>query len=165
MTINRLSWDNRVGRGIATYGGLDGRASNGYVVPILSRTDFSLDTRNTSSAIGNVVPLAVGVDSSTWVSGALLVRIHARSTWTGMTATIAVENIMLVPEEPDVVFASSTPVATTTDLGAVSIVPSLLVVAFTPPIGPLLRVRLTTIGTTTATNTISLGVDLVGRPA
>ncbi len=159
--IGRPSWDNRVGRAVATYGYDLGSRGNGYLVPIIPKTDFLLDPRSTQQAI----PLAVGVDSSQWVSGALVVRIHARGTWNGSTATVAVENIMLVPEEPDVVFASTaTAVATTTDLG-VAAVGSLLVVAFTGAIGPMLSVRLLTSGAATAQNSIAIGVDLVGRPA
>lgn len=162
--LNRLGWDNRVGRAVATYGPI--ASGNGYVVPIIPRTDYSFDGR--ASGTTQDVPLAVGIDSSAWVSGALIVRIHARNTWTGTTTLSAlVENIMLAPEEPDVVFAvTSSTVASSTVLGSTT-PPGLIVVAFTPPIGPMLRVRLNYAVSVaqSAANTISLAVDLVGRPA
>ena len=74
---------------------------------------------------------------------------------------------MLVPEEPDVVFAVTSPVvASSTALGSTT-PPGLLVVAFASPIGPMLRVRLNYAVSVaqSAANTISIGVDLVGRPA
>ncbi|MBL8744113.1 MAG: hypothetical protein JNK04_23560, partial [Myxococcales bacterium] len=147
-----------------TYG--ESARGNGYVVPIIAKTDFSFDGR--SGGTTQDIPLAVGIDSSAWVSGALIVRIHARNTWTG-TATLSalVENIMLVPEEPDVVFALTSPVVASSSALGSTTPPGLLVVAFAPPIGPMLRVRLnySVSVAQSAANTISIGVDLVGRPA
>ncbi len=80
--LNRLGWDNRAGRAVATYGALAG--GNGYLVPIIAKTDFSFDGR--AGGTTQDIPLAVGIDSSAWVSGALIVRIHTRNTWTGRPA-------------------------------------------------------------------------------
>jgi hypothetical protein len=161
--LDRMGWDNRVGRAVATYG-VSARG-DGYVVPIIAKTDFSFDGR--AGGTTQDIPLAVGIDSSAWVSGVLVVRIHARNTWTG-TATLSalVENIMLAPEEPDVIFAASTPVASSTALGTTT-PPGLILQAFAAPIGPMLRVRLNYVVTVaqSAANTISLGIDLLGRPA
>ncbi len=164
--LNRLGFDNRFGRVAATYD-MSPRG-NGYLVPIIAKSDFAFDARAGASA--QEVPLAVGIDSSSWVSGALVVRVHSRNSWSGTTPVlrVLVENIMLVPEEPDVLFAASAAVASSGDItGSAPAAPGLLVVPFTAPIGPLLRVRLTyTVAANQAgLNSIALGVDLVGRPA
>jgi len=162
--ITRLGFDNRLGRVAATYD-LSPRG-NGYLVPILAKTDFSFDGRPAQT---QEFPVAIGVDSSSWVSGALVVRVHSRNTWSGTTPILRVhvDNIMLTPEEPDVVFAAGT-VAVTTDItGSAPAAPGLVVIAFTPPIGPMLRVRLTytVAANQTGPNNIAVGIDLVGRPA
>jgi hypothetical protein len=161
--MSRLGFDNRMGRVPATYGFDVGRGGNGYWVNVIPKTDFSFDGRSTSIQL---VPLAVGIDSSAWVSGALLVRVHAKSSWTGtIVASVVVENIMLVPEEPDVVFAATTALASA-DLVAAG-VGSLTVAPFTAGnVGAMLRVRISYQTTVAASlNTIAIGVDLVGRPA
>jgi len=161
--MSRLGFDNRMGRVPATYGFDVGRGGNGYWVNVIPKTDFSVDGRSTSIQL---VPLAVGIDSSAWVSGALLVRVHAKSSWTGtIVASVVVENIMLVPEEPDVVFAATTALASA-DLVAAG-VGSLTVAPFTAGnVGAMLRVRISYQTTVAASlNTIAIGVDLVGRPA
>ena len=164
--LSRLGWENGGGRASATMGGFRGGGS-GYLVPIIGKTDFSFDARASGST--QDIPLAVGVDSSAWVSGVLCVRIHARGTWTGTSVlTVLVENIMLVPEEPDVIFAGSQVATSGTINGSTpTTVPGLIVAAFSTPIGPMLRVKLTYSCTVaqSAANTISLGIDLVGRPA
>lgn len=160
--MNRLSWDNRVGRAVATYGADLGARGNGYLVPIIPKTDFLFDGKTGQS---QTIPLAVGIDASAWVSGALIVRVHARATsWSSATLAVNVENILLVPEEPDVVFAASAAVASATNIQSLS-AGGLSVVAFSAPIGPMLRVRIVQANSANENNSISIGVDLVGRPA
>ena len=163
--MSRLGFDNRMGRVPATYGFDVGRGGNGYLVNVIPKTDFGFDGR-----VGGPqsIPLAVGIDSSAWVSGVLLVRVHAKSTWAAAPlATVLVENIMIVPEEPDVVFSGATALASA-DL-ALATVGSLTVVPLTAgSIGAMLRVRINYQSTATGQtvpNTIAIGVDLVGRPA
>lgn len=170
MSMSRLGWDNPVGRSAVTYPGLAGGRGDGYLIPVIPKSDFSFDAR--AGGATQDLPLAVGIDSSSWVSGVLVVRLHARNSWSGTTTlNVIVDNIQLVPEEPDVVFVSSavTPVATTgaTPINGLTTVPSLILVPFTTPIGSLLRVRLNYQCTAqqTGANTIALGVDLIGRPA
>ena len=162
--------DHRYGRVAATYG--QPSRDNGYFVPVLPKTDFVFDGRVNSPVAAQEFPVAVGIDSSSWVSAVLLVRVHAKlPTWLGVSSlTVNVDNIMLVPEEPDVIFAPNplAPIATSPNLGLTTVLPgSLYVVNFTAPIGPQLRVRLSYLTTTAgaSANTISLGIDLVGRPA
>jgi len=162
-----MGFDNRVGQLAEAYD-MEPRG-NGYLVPIIAKTDFSFDGRTGGSI--QEIPLAVGVDSSDWVSGALIVRIHSRGAWSGGTQDlrILVDNITLAPEEPDVIFGGSSvalvgPITGGSPLTA----PALLLASFSAPIGPMLRVRLTysTAGAAqTGANTIALGVDLIGRPA
>ncbi len=164
--LNRLGFDNRFGRVAATYD-MSPRG-NGYLVPILPKTDFSFDGRNVANATQDV-PVAVGIDSSSWVSGALIVRLHAKNTWSATASLrVFVDNIMLAPEEPDVVFATS-PVV---ELAFASFVNTdaapLLKVATLTGMGPMLRVMVRwTQGLTAGAGqqTGAIGIDLVGRPA
>lgn len=177
--LTRLGADNIYGRVPATYGGAAPRG-NGYLVPVIPKTDFSFDGRTNTIAPFPIqdVPVGTGFDSSSWVSGVLSVRLHAKNTWSSSaTLNIYVDNIMLVPEEPDVVFAASysntttgalvgTPVATASFTNA-DTAPALKIITLAG-IGPMLRVRVNWVQGTTAAaaqQTVSLGIDLVGRPA
>jgi hypothetical protein len=161
--MDRLGWESRVGR-VAATGQFVGRG-NGYVVPVIAKTDFSLDAR----AGGGVqdIPLATGIDSSSWVSAVLAVRVHAHNTWTGtVSLNVFVDNIALVAEEPDVVFVGSQP-AVINYTQSIAAAPFLSLASLTTPIGSLLRVRLSYSASAaqSGANTISLGIDLIGRPA
>lgn len=167
MSMSRLGWENRVGRTVATFGGYEAAGrGNGYVVPVIPKSDFSFDSH--AAGASQDIPLAVGIDSSAWVSGVLLVRVHAKATWSGTTnLAVLVENIQIVPEEPDVIFAVSGAPVATVNIVSGTLAQSLNVAAFGAPIGNMLRVRISytcTVAQASA-NTVSLGVDLVGRPA
>jgi hypothetical protein len=170
--MSRLGFDNRMGRVPATYGFDVGRGGNGYLVNVIPKTDFSFDGRAaTPPAADQDVPIAVGIDSSAWVSGVILVRVHSKNLWsTTASLSILVQNIMIVPEEPDVVFASTTNLVSTAisiTNGTVATAPALFVSSLAT-MGAQLRVLvrfsqgLTPAG---AAQTIAIGVDLVGRPA
>lgn len=165
--MSRLGWDNRVGRTVATFGGYEAAGrGDGYLVPVIPKTDFSFDSR--AAGASQDVPLAVGIDSSGWVSGVLLVRVHAKAAWTGTTnLAVLVENIQLVPEEPNVVFAAAGAAVATVNIVSGTAAPSLNLTSFLAPIGNMLRVRISYTCTVTqgSANTVSLGVDLIGRPA
>jgi hypothetical protein len=140
----------------------------GCLFPILSKTDVSFDGRN--SGTNQIVPVAVGIDSSSWVSGVLAVRLHAKNTWATSPARlhVKVQNIMLVPEEPDVVYLASGDVSSVAFVQGTDSAPLLKVAAFAAPIGPMLRVILEWEQGATAASaaqTASISVDLVGRPA
>ncbi len=163
--LNRLGFDNRFGRVAATYD-MSPRG-NGYLVPILPKTDFAFDGRLGTAPVGNQdVPVAVGVDSSSWVSGILAVRLHARNAWlAGNVLSVIVDNIMLAPEEPDVVFAASPSLATVTFNNGDNA--PLLKTATLTGMGPMLRVMVRWHpGSANAFSaTMAIGIDLVGRPA
>lgn len=166
MMTSRLGFDNLRGRVPATYGGRG--AGNGYVIPIIPKTDFSFDGR---VSVDQDIPVAVGVDTSAFVTGVLAVRLHSRgAAWTGTAKlSVMVQNIMLTPEEPDVVFlapadlvpALSNTITSSTAIGTLFI-SSLLAM------GPMVRVVVRFNQGATAAGgpqTIAIGVDLVGRPA
>ena len=79
--------DARYARVAATYG--QPSRDNGYFVPILPKTDFTFDGRVNTPAAAQEFPVAVGIDSSAWVSAVLLVRVHAKAAWSG-TSTLTV---------------------------------------------------------------------------
>ncbi|MBL9021982.1 MAG: hypothetical protein JNL21_07260 [Myxococcales bacterium] len=165
--ITRMNvWEQQVGRTAATFPAI-GR-SNGYLQTILSKTDTSWDGR---LGAFQEIPVATGVDSSAWVSGVLLAKLHAKNAWanTSTKLIVQVKNIMLVPEEPDVVYVSSaTPVASVEFVQGTDNAPALKLAQFTGPIGPMLQVILRWEQGSTAAGaaqTASVSVDLVGRPA
>ncbi len=165
--ITRMNvWEQQVGRAAATFGSV-GRA-NGYLQPIINKTDTSWDGR---AAASQEIPIATGIDSSAWVSGAVVAKLHAKNAWANTTTKLIVQvkNIMLVPEEPDIVYVSSaTPVASAEFVQGTDNAPALKVVAFTGVIGPMLQVILRWEQGSTAggaAQTASISVDLVGRPA
>ncbi|MBK8937625.1 MAG: hypothetical protein IPM79_08255 [Polyangiaceae bacterium] len=51
-----------------------------------------------------------------------------------------VDNVMIVPEEPDVVFASASPIATVSFVQGSDNAPALKLAVLSAPIGPMLRV-------------------------
>ena len=166
MMTSRLGFDNLRGRVPATYGMARG---NGFVVPILPKTDFSFDGR---VSVDQDVPVAVGVDTSGFVSGVLAVRLHSRGAlWTSTAKlSVLVQNIMLTEEEPDVVFISATNLVTTPiDILLSTPVPTLFISPLST-MGPLVRVLVrfnqgATALTGVQTAPIAIGIDLVGRPA
>jgi hypothetical protein len=171
--MNRFGFDNAFGRVPATMNQsmLAGRG-NGYVVNVLPKTDYLFDGRVNTSQL---VPFATGIDASSWVSGLLVVRVHARGGTWGASATlrIYVQNIMLTPEDPDVIFAP-TPVAPAVigaTLASVTVdtntVAGALLTAPLTNMGPMLRVigEWAQGGTASTQATASLGIDVVGRPA
>ena len=167
--LSRLGFDNRMGRVPATYGFDVGRGGNGYLVNVIPKTDFSFDGR-APGGTDQDVPIAVGIDSSAWVSGVILVRVHSKNLWSGTASlSVLVQNIMIVPEEPDVVFVSTTNLVSSaisiTNL-TVPAAPALFVSALAT-MGPQLRVlvRFAQGATAGTAQTIAIGVDLVGRPA
>ena len=166
--MDRYAYQREMGRGNATIG----RASAGGLVgliPIIDKTDFSFDGRTSGST--QSVPLAIGVDSSLWVSGVLVVRLHTKGTWpagSSGSATVTVESIGLVPEDPSVVFVASPAVVTSSAIVLATTAPFLDVTALTAPIGSLLQVRLLWsqgAGAGTGVHAFSISVALVGRPA
>lgn len=166
--VGRPSWENAEGRIAATYGGV--RAGNMFVVPVIAKTDFSFDGRSGSGNMDTV--LAQGIDASAWVSGILAVRVFAKNTWGSASARldIIVQNVQIEPDQPDIVFVSpsSTLVADQPFADSGVTVPSLNVLQLVGPIGPQLRVVARWnqgANAGTGAQTMTLAVDLFGRPA
>jgi len=166
IVTRRGVWEQQVGRTNATFPGI-GRG-NGYLIPILGKTEVAFEGR-VAAGVFQDIPLAVGIDSSEFVSGLLLAKLHAKNTWsTSAVLRLWAQNIMLVPEEPDVVYLSSAAAVAEVTFNNSSVAPALGLTAFTGVIGPMLRVFLRwDQGATawTGTQTASISVDLVGRPA
>jgi hypothetical protein len=171
--MERFGWDQRGGRAAATmqrvvgangYGGAQG-GGDGFFVPVLSKTDFSFDGR--ASGTQQAVKLAVGIDTVPWVSGVLVVRLHTKNTWSA-TATMSVQvaNVSLVPEDPSVLFASTSALATASFTNA-STAPSLNVQTIPSGFAAMVQVALTwDQGATAGTSQqFSISLDLIGRPA
>lgn len=164
MTIFRATYDQLAGgrRTLSNWAGSG--SSGGYVVPVIPKTDMNINA-NAGGANSVVVTLAQGIDSTAWVSGVLVVRYHTRGTFTATNATVTVDNCSIVDDDPSVIFATGTPISTSTAFTSASPVPFLSVTALSAPIGPQLRVLLNVNQGTVGNNIFSLSVDLIGRPA
>lgn len=162
----RNTWEQQVGRTQATYPGI-GRG-NGYHIPILGKTDVSFDGRNAASVYQDI-PIAVGIDSSEFVSAVLIGKLHTKNTWSGTAfLRIIAQNIMISPDEPDVVFVAGGTAPAEVNFVNGDAAPALKLTQFTGVIGPMLRILLRwEQGTAvwSAAQTASISVDLVGRPA
>lgn len=169
MNLSRLGFDQRAGRVAATFGAAQSngagarRGSNAAYVEVIPKTDFQL-AGATGAGVFELLPLAVGIDSTDWVSAILEVRVHTKSSWTGtQTLAVVVDNIALVPEEPQTLFVAT---ASPASLDITSLAAGGFNVAqLTTPIGSLLRValKLTTTAAPSSINAIALSVNLVGR--
>jgi hypothetical protein len=163
--LNRLGWEQHRGRVLATYGpGVGYHADDEWCVSVIGKTDFSFDGR-ASGSVQSVV-LAAGIPTVDWVSGVLVARLHTRGTFSASArATILVENISIVPEEPQTIFADTAAPLASVQYVAGTLAPNLGVVAFVGAIGPMVQVRLIfdQQGTAAAAQTFSISVDLIGR--
>ena len=162
----RAVWEQQVGRTQATYPGLP--RGNGYHIPILGKTEVSFDGRNAASVFQDI-PIAVGIDSSEFVSAVLVAKLHTKNTWsTSAFLRILAQNIMISPDEPDVVFVAGGTAPAEVSFVNGDTAPALKLTQFTGVIGPMLRILLRwEQGLTVASGaqTASVSVDLVGRPA
>jgi hypothetical protein len=112
--------------------------------------------------------LAKYVDTTMWVSGLLVVRVHARSFPSASQAIeVIVQNASYAEEDPALDFLDPTIRATATvNQGAPTAVPAVLAVAMTGAMGALVRVSVRGVqpGGVTSAFSATVGVDLVGRP-
>ena len=147
------------------------RRRGGELVEVLSKTDFSFDGRDSGS--DQVVPLAVGIDTSGWKSGVLAVRLHAIGTWSASaTAIIEPYNVSLVPEDPSIVYTGALLTGPggvgTAEVRIINTIAAgaLVMKEFGSAVGHQLMVRLVwNQGPTPAVGaqTFSISCDLVGR--
>jgi carbon monoxide dehydrogenase subunit G len=161
--MNRLGWTQNVGRTQATFGT---RGDGSLYVPIIQKTQFD-SVVSAAATVTNTIPLAQGIDTSDWVSAILSVRFHIKiSVIAASTFKVAVQNIYLDPNEPDIVYVGAGGAAaeiTSVTIMAADAAPNLYTASFSGPIGPMVRVVLTTTSTALGTNSIAISADLVGR--
>jgi hypothetical protein len=134
------------------------------LLSLLSKTEVTFDGR---ASTNQIIPVAVGIDSSSWVSAVVLAKLHAKAGWqTGAQLNARVQNCMLVPEEPDVVYLASGTIGSVGFLDTEA-APLLKLAQLATPIGPMLRVYLewTQAAVAAAGQTASISIDIVGRPA
>lgn len=65
-----------------------------------------------AASTSQIVPLAVGIDSSRWVSAELVVLLHSAVDWLSCQARINVWQVSLAPEDPRTVFRAGDAVTT-----------------------------------------------------
>jgi hypothetical protein len=134
------------------------------LVPIIAKTDFSFDGRTSTN---QDAVLATGIDSRGWKSGVVVVRLHAKNSWSGSAIlSVNVDNVSLDPVDPSVVFVGSRVASPSISSGATA--PLLTVASLNlATIGEQLQVSLRwSQGATPAgaAQTLSISIDLLGRP-
>jgi hypothetical protein len=135
------------------------------VISVIAKTEYTFDARINAL---EMVPLAESLDATDFSAGVLVVRLHESTTWTAVAANAVVEvyNMSRRPDDPGVLFAEDTPIASITiPIGIVA--PALYVDALTAPIADELRVVLVWnqgIRESTAGDRVVIAVDLLGRP-
>ncbi len=105
------------------------------------------------------------IDTRGWLTGVLVVRLQAKTSWaTGTTLTVLVRRASVVEEAPGTLFTGGT--LTFADILATATAPRLYVSAFNMPVAAMasVTVRLTQPATASATGA-DLGIELLGRTA
>jgi len=138
--------------------------ATGGLVRITPKLEYTLNPADSQTVD---IVLAKYVDTTLWVSGVLVVRVHAATVGTGQSFQVKVQSTSFAEEEP-----ASDFVYTATDVAAVTIntstpaAPTLLRDVFAAPIAAQVGVILrATQGTGGSSLSCTLGVDLVGRQA
>lgn len=131
-------------------------------VTILAMTDLAFDGRADST---QVIPLAVGVDSSRWTSATLVVLLKSTYKWSG-TATlyVQVEGCALDPSDPRVVFEGAIWARVSWDASTTP--PDLRAETVSAPLPGALAVKLLWVQGSEEADTLqlaTLAVYLVGR--
>lgn len=137
----------------------------GQLIPIIPKTTYDFDGRASST---QVVVLKDRVPTVGFASGVIVVRVH---DWSGLTttaeATVKVYNVSESPEDKGTFFVGTTELASLGPIDDATATPSLLIDDLTAPIGAMIRVALEFAQGATATGaqSITLGVDFIGREA
>lgn len=137
------------------------RDGGAYVVEVVPRTEFSFGFAASTPA--SYVPLVSGIPAFDWVSGILVVRVHAASGFSSNSLIVEVRNVSITPEDPTIIFGASATALTTTALTSAAVAGELRSVALVAPIGPMLEVGLKTSGTAATAMKATLSIDVVGR--
>jgi len=132
------------------------------LVRIIPKLDYAL---HPAAGQTEDIVLAKYVDTTLWVSGVLIVRVHAASLSAAQAFHVKVQTTSFAEEDP-----ASTFVYTSTDVALVTIntssAPALLRDSFTAPFGAQVRVILRAAqAREAAAMSCEIGVDLVGRQA
>ena len=141
------------------------RLANACCYTILPRTDF---TFNVNLSTTQEIIIAKYVNTLGFVSGGLLVRVHARPTWfSGPTLSVAAQATSYSDDEPSVQFFTATGETLLSNVVSnLSAVPGLFNTALATPIPPQLRVLLRLAqGGTDGTASCAISIELYGRSA
>ncbi len=143
------------------------------VLPIVRRQLFSFDGR--ASGTTETIVVANGTDAPWWVSGAVLVVLHAKNAWlTGVGGNttgrlnVDVVNMRVADEEPGLIISDEARFTTSTSIVASTNAPLTTINSLVTPFGPQLYVRLRFLQGVTAAaaaQTATLSVYLIGRGA
>ena len=134
------------------------------VVPIVRRAQYTFVGRASGST--QVVTIGNGVDATQWQDAQLVVLVHQQNSWMPTAQlTVEVQNVSLTPDAPDVTVTDVESTASSPIIEDATVVPSMFVVALSPPFGPQLMVSLRFAqGAISGTaQTITLSVELVAR--
>lgn len=141
------------------------------VVPIVKKQLFSFDGR--ASGADTTVVLGQSIPVTKWTSGALIVILHSKNTWSAAagltTAQLLVQPFAAFtdPDEPQTVFAdTSRVIAPSTTILASTTAPQTYINSLIAPYGPevLVRLRFRQLATpAVAAQTATLSVYLLGR--
>ena len=134
------------------------------VVPIVRRAQYTFVGRASGST--QVITLGNGIDATQWQDGQLVVLVQQQNSWMPTAQlTVEVQNVSLTPDAPDVTVTDVESTASSPIIEDATTVPSMFVVALSPPFGPQLMVSLRFAqGAISGTaQTITLSVELVAR--
>ena len=146
------------------HGGLMAPGSGGGgLVRIIPKIEYALYPADNET---ETIILAKYVDTTLWVSGLVLVRVHEVTLSGSQSFAVTVQNTSFAEEEPSSDFVHTSAVATAA-MDSATAPPTLLRAALSAPIGPQVRVILTAAQKESSGTAMSctIGVDLVGRQA
>ncbi|MFO0616878.1 MAG: hypothetical protein U0414_30060 [Polyangiaceae bacterium] len=129
------------------------------VVRVISRMKYSLQG---AAGVTQSIPLAVGIDTSRWRSGSLVVRLYSQTSWpAGSIVSVATDNVLVDEDSPNLTFVGE---PRTSQTISAATPPALYVKALAQPIGPQLRVVLDShLAVAVGLQEFELAVDLIGR--
>lgn len=152
---------------MANMGDDDGRIlrpTSGNVIQIVPPTVFAFPTAGTSP-VTTETTLVRFVPTGSWVSGALILRIHQLTLPTsGQSFAIVAQKASRCPEEPQTVFATAT--GETVATASFGLTVNLVITALNSPPSSALKIVLRTIQVASGgAMSATLSAELVGRSA
>ena len=139
----------------------------GKLIVVTQEIDLAFDGRAAGAGTTDQdAVLARIIPTFEWESGLIIVRMHAKASWSGTAAAqVLVQNVQIPPEEPQTLFVVTAPIATV-PIANGDAAPKVYTYALSSPIGPAVRVLFRwQQGTSPGAGpqTISISADLVGR--